>query len=140
MTARRAFPESYAGTACRLPRARRISRRAPGFPPLFASPDYILVVGGDVAANNLVEGMTIENGRLVAVQGGEGSFDVTFCGNVVLDTWSYGTATAGSRAAQPGASASATRTSSAVTSRPMTSRSRASAALSSSSRVVLTSP
>lgn len=67
-------------------------RAAAGFTPLFASPNYILVVGGDVAATNLVEGMTIENGRLMAVQGGEGTFDVTFRGNVVLDTYSYGTA------------------------------------------------
>jgi len=67
-------------------------RPAPGFAPVFASPNSIFVFGGDLAATNVVEGMTIANGRLVAVQGGEGTFDVTFRNNVILDTFSFGTA------------------------------------------------
>lgn len=67
-------------------------RPAAGFTPLFASPNSIFVFGGDLAATNVVEGMTIANGRLVAVQGGEGTFDVTFRDNVILDTFSYGSA------------------------------------------------
>ncbi len=67
-------------------------RPAAGFAPVFSSPNSIFVFGGDVAATNVVEGMTIANGRLVAVQGGEGAFDVTFRANVILDTYSYGAA------------------------------------------------
>ncbi len=67
-------------------------RAAAGFTPLFSSPNSIFVFGGDIAATNVVEGITIENGRLLAVQGGEGTFDVTFRDNVVLDTYSYGSA------------------------------------------------
>jgi len=67
-------------------------RPAAGFTPVFASPNSIFVFGGDVAATNVVEGMTITNGRLVAVQGGEGAFDVTFRDNVILDTFSFGSA------------------------------------------------
>ena len=44
-------------------------RPAAGFAPVFSSPNSIFVFGGDVAATNVVEGMTIANGRLVAVQG-----------------------------------------------------------------------
>lgn len=67
-------------------------RPAAGFAPVFASPNSIFVFGGDAAATNVVEGMTIANGRLVAVQGGEGAFDVTFRDNVILDTFSFGSA------------------------------------------------
>ena len=67
-------------------------RPAAGFSPLFSSPNSIFVFGGAVAATNLIEGMTIENGRLVAVQGGAGTFDVTFRNNIVLDTFSFGSA------------------------------------------------
>ncbi len=67
-------------------------RAAPGFIPVFASPNSIVVVGGDVSATNVVEGMTITNGRLMGIQGGSGTFDVTFRNNVILDTYSYGTA------------------------------------------------
>jgi hypothetical protein len=67
-------------------------RPAAGFAPVFSSPNSIFVIGGDVAATNVVEGMTIANGRLVAIQGGEGAFDVTFRANVILDTYSYGAA------------------------------------------------
>ncbi len=67
-------------------------RPAAGFAPVFASPHSILLIGGDLAATNLVEGMTITNGRLVAVQGGEGTFDVTFRDNLILDTFSFGSA------------------------------------------------
>jgi hypothetical protein len=67
-------------------------RPAPGFTPVFASPESVLVLGGDVAATVLVEGLTITNGRLVAVQGGEGVFDVTFRNNRILDTFTFGSA------------------------------------------------
>lgn len=67
-------------------------RPAAGFTPLFASPNSIIVIGGDISVVNVVEGMTIANGRLLAVQGGEGTFDVTFRDNVVLDTYSFGAA------------------------------------------------
>ncbi|MBZ0089083.1 MAG: hypothetical protein K8H90_01765, partial [Thermoanaerobaculia bacterium] len=67
-------------------------RPAAGFAPVFASPNSILVIGGDVAATNVVEGMTITNGRLTAVQGGEGTFDVTFRDNVILDSFTFGSA------------------------------------------------
>jgi len=67
-------------------------RPAAGFTPVFASPNSIFVFGGDVAATNVVEGMTITNGRLTAVQGGEGTFDVSFRNNVILDTFTSGSA------------------------------------------------
>jgi hypothetical protein len=67
-------------------------RAAAGFTPAFQSPNSVFVFGGDLPAIVRVEGLTIENGTLVAVQGGEGTFDVTFANNVIQDTFSFGSA------------------------------------------------
>lgn len=67
-------------------------RAAPGFTPVFLSPNSVFAFGGAAAATIVVEGLTIANGRFLGVQGGAGAFDVTFRNNVILDTYSYGSA------------------------------------------------
>ncbi len=67
-------------------------RAAAGFTPVFISPNSIFAFGGAAPATIVVEGLTIANGRFLGVQGGVGAFDVTFRNNVILDTFSFGTA------------------------------------------------
>jgi hypothetical protein len=67
-------------------------RAATGFNPFFVSPNSIFTFGGPADVTVVIEGMTIENGRIVAGQGGVGVFDVTIRKNVVLDTFTFGSA------------------------------------------------
>jgi hypothetical protein len=67
-------------------------RPAAGFTPTFADFSSIFAAGGDVDVTIVIEGITIARGAIRARQGGEGTFRVTFRGNRVLDTTSFGAA------------------------------------------------
>jgi hypothetical protein len=74
------------------PRKSLTLRPAAGFTPVFGDFTTIFAAGGDEDVTILIEGLTIERGRIGASQGGEGTFNVTYRDNRILGTASFGDA------------------------------------------------
>jgi hypothetical protein len=67
-------------------------RPSPGYTPVFASFFTIAAFGADTDITVVIEGITIEAGRIILRQGGEGTFNVTARDNVIQQTATYGSA------------------------------------------------
>jgi hypothetical protein len=67
-------------------------RPADGYTPVFASFSTISAFGGDADITVAIEGLTIQSGRILLRQGGEGTFDVTVRNNVIQQTATFGNA------------------------------------------------
>ncbi len=67
-------------------------RPAAGFAPVFGDFTSIFAAGGDENITIVIDGLTLQRGRIDASQGGDGTFDVTYRNNRVLGVSSSGTA------------------------------------------------